>query len=253
MVADYYRRPMLRQMLMTLIAVVALYLLTMSTQMPFLSGFFKGVSALLMSLLFYIGPLVFADENSRQLTALLPVRASEKFTVILLWCFVAVPLIIGATWTLMWCATFWADAAVSLRELYGVKGSHMLEILYPWLCALRVAQDSITVMIVLLVSLTARKGVISKGVLAAFGTMVGFGIAGTVIGLMSTMFVMSRMDGRLPVGLEEAKDEGDLFSALNTYSDGFFYAALIALGVLIVIVELLLFWRNYRIVAHRQV
>lgn len=253
MVVDYYRRPMLRQVLIYVIAVVALYLLSVIPQTTLLSVMLQNISTFVMSLLLCFGPLVFADENSRQLTVLLPARASEKFTVILLWCFVAVPFIIWATWTVMWCATLWTDVAVSFGELYGVMDNHTLEILYPWLCAIRVVQDSITVLIVLWVALAARRGVTSKAVLAAFGTMVGFGIIGMIIGFVSVWVIMPRLQGQSLLEQADVETVGELFTAINTYTDGLFYTVLMSLTALVIIVEVLLFWRCYRIVAHRQV
>lgn len=252
MVVDYYRRHMLRQVLIYVVAVVALYLLSVIPQTTLLSVILQSLSTFVMSLLLCFGPLVFADENSRQLTVLLPVRASEKFTVILLWCFVAVPFIIWATWTVMWCATLWTDVAVSFGELYGVTGNEILEILYPWLCASKVAQDSIIVLIVLWVALAARRGVTSKAVLAAFGAMVGFGIIGMIIGFVSTRTI-GPLRSKSLLEQTDVNTVGELFTAINTYTDGLFYTLLMSFTALVIIVELLLFWRCYRIVAHRQV
>ena len=252
MVADYYRRPMLRMAAVCAVVTAALYLLVTLPAVARFTGFFQAIASTLMSMMFYLGPLVFADENSRQLAVLMPARASEKFTVIALWSFIAVPFVIGATWTVLWIATMWTDTALPVWDLYKSALESHLPGYVPFLYAFRVLQDLIPMVIVMWVVLASRRGIVAKAVLAAIGTLVALGLAGVIIGIFA-VYLMIRINAGSLEQLQGARDANDMLELMNIHSDGFVYMAMGVLLGIIVLFELFALWRSYKLVAHRQV
>lgn len=252
MVARYYRRPMLLMAAIYAVLTAALYLIATMSAIYMLSTFFQSMAMMFLAMMFYLGPLAFADEKSRQLSVLMPARASEKFTVMALWCVIVVPLVIAASWTVMWVATLWVDTAVPLWEIYTSSIENELRSFMPYAYSFRLIQDLIPMLVVMWVVLASRRGVVAKAVLAAIGTVVGLGISGVVIGVVAVALMLKLNAGSLDY-LQGAGNSGEILSIMNAYSDGFVYTAMAMLMIAIMVFNLFILWRCYRIVAHRQI
>lgn len=96
---NYYSRWIYRQALIYGVIITMTYVVSlMSSYYVFLFWFVSGTGQSILWLLFYVGAIVFAVPDNRQIEIMLPTSVTEKATFYLGYTFVVVPAFIAAIW-----------------------------------------------------------------------------------------------------------------------------------------------------------
>lgn len=207
-------------------------------------------------LLFMLGPVAFADEHSRQVTVLLPARASERFTFILFHTFVAVPLVIFAVWTVLWGATCMFDWSSPFWEVWSptdYESTKQLPMLGDFLILFCAAQYLVPTVIVLWVVLACRTSITTKAILATFGSLIGLSIVGMIIGLAAVAIMVYKFKDQIAEWEVSGMNAPDVLRMLDEGSHGFITLAFVTLTVILIVFIVFVLWRCYRQVAYKQI
>ncbi len=96
---NYYSKWIYSQAIIYAIIIVFIYLLSLSASYYiFVFWLVSGTGQSILSMLFYVGPLIFAIPANRKAEIMLPASVTEKITFYLGYTFIAVPAFISILW-----------------------------------------------------------------------------------------------------------------------------------------------------------
>lgn len=190
---SYYSPAIMRQWIWTLAVVFAMFGMAMLARLLESMGLFSFINTLLFFPV-YLGPLVFTVYNDRAMQIQLPATAAEKATFYILHSLVIMPVAVLALWTSLnsLSGLIFGDD----NGIYGYFLPTVLEgftnsgisVLSPIFILQRLFMELTPVAVVLLTVLIARRHRVLKGIGAAIGTLLGYGIISGLIGFVVAIF-----------------------------------------------------------------
>lgn len=94
MVARYYYPSIRRQIIIYPAISVAVGIATFFMYNSPISTIFAGILSMVLSFMFYFGPIVFTRRSDRAIETMLPATSGEKATFLLLYSFIVIPLLV---------------------------------------------------------------------------------------------------------------------------------------------------------------
>lgn len=94
MIARYYYPSIRRQLIIYPAISVAVGIATFFMYNSPLSTIFAGILSMVLSFMFYFGPIVFTRRSDRAIETMLPATTGEKATFLLLYSFIVIPLLV---------------------------------------------------------------------------------------------------------------------------------------------------------------
>lgn len=237
--AGYFRANIFRQL--SIYAAITIGLFTLAS-LPYATGL-HGMEMFGIGIMIYMAPAVFGRERCRIVDAMLPVTAKEKYTFILIYSFIIVPLIIIGLWQVLHLCTMWTGYTYSIAQMQDYK--EMLKMFGESRAMLfrliNVILDLAPTCTVLLIVLSARSGIITKSLLGIVATMLLFFITGGIAGVISVAPIINEVTTET---IEHFTETDFLSSVFNiTY---------ITLSTVCIIYISFVIWRGYRLISHSQ-
>lgn len=239
MYAAYFRDDIYRQFAIYGGITLGLFILA---SLPYATGL-HFLEMFVMSIMLFLAPVVFGRERSRIADAMLPVTAPEKFTVIVLYTFVVIPLLLIGLWQLLYVCTSWTGYTYSILEMRDSKdaldglpvNSNALLFIFSLLT------DIAPTCTVLMIALSARRSIMVKSFLGIAGCMMFFFIIGAVAGLIAVMHTVANAD---PDTIDSMSDKEIVGPAV--------YGVFIAITALCLLYDIFGLWRSYRLISRKQ-
>lgn len=181
-IAGYYRPALRTQLILyPLVALVTGLSIGLSEKYPHIA-ILTGLLVTAMVFMLYWGPTAFSRKSSRQIEVMLPARASEKATFIILYCMVFLPLLVGVPFYL---------GQELMELLLGVDSSEM----FNGFASLRVwtieqMQELVPLVTCMYVVCRSKTSRTSKGILYSILSLVALGVIG---GLLAFMMVVAEI------------------------------------------------------------
>lgn len=186
---SYYSPAIMRQWIWTIAAVIVMFGLVILARLTESTGLFSMVNTLLFFPV-YLGPLVFTVYNDRTMQIQLPATAAEKATFYILHSLVIMPVAILVLWVSL------NSLSGSLfgyeNGMYGYFMSSIMDDLDRSGIAVfsmsfivqRLFMELMPVAVVLLTVLVARNHRVIKGIGAAIGTLLAYGVVSGIVGFV---------------------------------------------------------------------
>ncbi|MDE6334669.1 MAG: hypothetical protein K2L77_08500 [Muribaculaceae bacterium] len=183
----YYSPAIMRQWIWTIAAVIVMFGLILLARLFESVGLFSMINTLLFFPV-YLGPLVFTIYNDRSMQIQLPATAAEKATFYILHSLVIMPAAVAGLWL-----SLNSLSGVMFGYDNGVYGHFMssvlddfthsgIDLLSTSFIVQRMFMELLPVAVVLLTVLVARSHRVIKGVGAAIGTLLAYGVVSGVLG-----------------------------------------------------------------------
>ena len=248
MVLGYYRAPLRKQLIIFAICELAMFIISALPIHPNLMFFQSGLSGYVITFLWWLGPLAFSAEGSRELAAMLPARASEKFCAMMLHCLIIVPALLFLLWTLP--QLIWDYVPPLWKILNPVETQFTMDFM-KYAVVFSIAQLFVPFVTVLWVVLAARKSAVLRGILAAFGAQMALMISGIVVGVFA-VFILVRQNLGMLEQMKDTATPSEVLEVMNAGSGGIVYIGMTAIWTLLTLYLAFALWRSYRLVAYKQ-
>ncbi len=206
---SYYSPAIMRQWRWTIVAISIMFGLALLARTIESTGLFSMVNTLLLFPV-YLGPLVFTVYDDRSMQIQLPATAAEKATFYVLHSLVIVPLAVLA----LWISLNSLSGAIFGDGIYNYFMDTMLEdftergieVLSPVFIIQRLFMELMPVAVVLLTVLAARRHRVIKGIGAAIGTLLAYGVISGLTGFFVAFTEANHLEtlGKMDFSGEEA-------------------------------------------------
>lgn len=237
--AGYFRVDIIRQLSIYAAITIGLFILA---SIPYTTGL-HGMETFGLAVMIFMAPVVFGRERCRIVDTMLPVTAKEKYTFILIYTFLIVPLLIIGLWQLMHLCTLWTGCTYSITQMQDNK--EMLKVFGENRATLfRIIStilDLTPTCTVLMIVLKARSGIITKSLLGIVATLLLFFIVGGIAGVISVVPTINEVKN----GAMEHFNQTDFLSSVFNIT----YSTLSAVCIIYISFAL---WRCYRLISHSQ-
>jgi len=189
---SYYHPAIIRQWVWTIVAVLAFFLVGVLARYIESFTLFSLINTLL-ALPVYLGPLVFTLYNDRAMQIQLPATAGEKATFYIFHSIIIMPVAVLAIWLSLngIYASLWGDGEgiygyfmVKMIESMANSG---IEVMSFKLVVQRIFMELLPVAVTLYTVLSARTHRVIKGIGAAIGTLVAYGIVSGIVGFFTAL------------------------------------------------------------------
>lgn len=188
---SFYHPAIIRQWMWTLIAVVALFLIAALARAIDSFGTFSLVNTMVCAPV-YLGPLVFTYYNDRAMQIQLPATACEKASFYIFHSLIVMPVAVLTLWlSLNGLSALWGNGIT----IYDYFMDHLLDeftsagisIMSPQFIIQRLFMELLPVSVTLYTVLAARSHRVIKGICAAIGTLIAYGILSGIVGFVAAL------------------------------------------------------------------
>lgn len=242
MLAGYYRSEFVRQLTVYGAIVVGMFILA---SIPHLEGL-HFLEIFVLETLIALAPLPFSAERSRITNAMLPAKAGEKFSLLLFYSYIVVPVFIIGVWQLLYLCTMWSEYTYSIFNMTHLDATAQMfadNLKKPAIYIFNTLTNLSPMCSVMLVVLSARNSVIAKSLLAYIGTLIAFFIVGAIIGTWVTIRAIEQY------GTQRAEEIANDFSTVGL---PIAMTCAVVIGCISLAYVIFAFWRSYRKISRSQ-